>query len=235
MKTAGEPCGVSTKKSIAPCWAKKSLFGAFVRIFLWNKTHPQKIPHSEKTQRRRRGNKPFLKQPIQGLAPQLADPSLASALFLESMPPILLRLTVDLPKPSISRDLLFQALDDDCCQMAEPSPENFRSQRMNPAAIRAPVTLHPKRFRKSLEIPFHIPVAPQPPAPTLWTLRWPRPWIILFLFMNFLDRKLKLDYHMSVVLIVSGSRDAKLLKPFEPEEGLQTFLRLFFLERSGLL
>jgi len=64
-------------------------------------THFKKIPHPEKPQRMRRGDKPFLKQPIQDLAPQFADPSFASALFLESMPPILLRLTADLPKPSI--------------------------------------------------------------------------------------------------------------------------------------
>lgn len=176
----------------------------------------------------RRGDNSFLKQPVQDLDPKLADSYLASALPLESTPPILLRLTADLPKPAIPCDLLLQTLDDDRRRTLKPSPKNFRSQRMHSAAIRAPVTLHPKRLRKSLKIPFHIPVPPQPPAPTFWTPRWPRPWIILFLLMNSLDRKLILDYHITVVLVVSGSRDVRLLKPFEPEEGLQTFLRLFF-------
>ncbi len=176
----------------------------------------------------RRGDNSFLKQPVQDLDPKLADSYLASALPLESTPPILLRLTADLSQPSIPRDLALQTLDDDCRRTLKPSPENFRSQRMDPAAIRAPVTLHPKRLRKSLKIPFHIPVTPQPPATTLRTPWWPRPGVKFPLLKNLLDRKLKLDYHMSVVLGVSGSRGVKLLKPFKPEEGLQTFLRLFF-------
>lgn len=214
--------------SVLKTLLERSLFGACVKISRRSKAHFSKIPHPEKLQRMRRGDNPFLKQPVQDLDPKLADSYLASALPLESTPPILLRLTADLPKPAIPCDLPLQTLDDDRRRTPKPPPKNFRSQRMHPATIRAPVTLHPKRLRKSLKIPFHISVPPQSPAPTLRTPWWPRPWVMLPLLRNLLDRKLKLDYHMSVVLVVSGSRDVRLLKPFKPEEGLQIFLRLFF-------
>jgi hypothetical protein len=158
------------------------------------------VSNPKKHERMGTDDNPCLNQPLQGhqLQPLPRSP-FPNALFAQTPKPILLCLPAQVLKPSSRQKFCLQTFKDRSDRMPKPAPTFFRPCRMHSAAIRTPPTLHPKALSKALKIPRHIPMPPQPPAPTfrapfrLW------PFVTFFFLKNFLDRNIQIQDHKKLL------------------------------------
>jgi len=79
----------------------------------------------------------------------------------EALPPVLLSLPRERPKPSTLRDPFPKASADRVRLRPEPSPILDRTGGMHRTTLRAMPALHPDRLVYFVEVSLHVPVAPQ--------------------------------------------------------------------------
>ena len=150
-------------------------------------------------------------------------------MLFKPSPPILLPLTTDPQKPMTQGDLLEETQKHRKPNHLKPPIIELRPQRMDRSTIGTPIPPQPQGFRKLIEIPLHIPMTPQPWAPTSRTPRRMRPRVILVAiaqFLQSLDIDIAIQYQVrSLRGITEDTTPARDSSSVIPPRPLQLILR----------
>ena len=142
------------------------------------------------------------------------------------LPPILLPLTTPSRKPTTKGDLLEETQENRKPDHLKPPIIEMRPQSMDRATVGTTISLQAQRPLKIIEIPLHIPMAPQSWASASRTPRGTRPRIPLSHLLQELDIDMKIQYQRSMSWGITGdSSPGRDSSSVIPSLSLQLILR----------
>jgi hypothetical protein len=162
-----------------------------------------------------------LKQSHQCLRSSLyGEVSLPRCLLLKPSPPVLLPLPRGPRKPPTEHDLLEETQKNDKPHRLKPPIIELGPQGMDGPTVRATISPQTQRSRKTIKIPVHVTMPPQPRTPTPRTPRRTRPRVLLPLLFQQIDIDGEIKYQESISWgITEGSspgRKSPSVIPFSP-------------------
>jgi hypothetical protein len=134
------------------------------------------------------------------------------------LPPILLPLTTPSRKPTTKGDLLEETQENRKPDHLKPPIIEMRPQSMDRATVGTTISLQAQRPLKIIEIPLHIPMAPQSWASASRTPRGTRPRILLSHLLQELDIEIAIQYQVRTLWGITEDttpgRECTLSYPF---------------------